>query len=40
MKNSRFFVAFTILALSLFAPCQNPPAQNGQSVDERAATGS
>jgi hypothetical protein len=40
MKNFGLLVAFTILALSLFAPCQNPPAQNGQSVDERAATGS
>jgi unsaturated rhamnogalacturonyl hydrolase len=45
MKNSRLLVtftlvAFTILALSLFAPCQNPPAQAAQSIDERAAAGS
>ncbi|MFZ0540653.1 MAG: glycoside hydrolase family 88 protein, partial [Candidatus Sulfotelmatobacter sp.] len=38
--NSRLLVAFTILALSLFAPCQNPPAQTAQSADERAAAGS
>ncbi|MGB6401678.1 MAG: glycoside hydrolase family 88 protein, partial [Candidatus Sulfotelmatobacter sp.] len=40
MKNSRLLVAFTILALSLLAPCQNPPAQTAQSADERAAAGS
>src|SRR5580700_2516548 len=44
MKNSRSFAAFTILtlsvfALSVFAPCQDNPAQGAQSIDERAAAG-
>ncbi|MGC2404452.1 MAG: glycoside hydrolase family 88 protein, partial [Acidobacteriaceae bacterium] len=45
MKNSRLLgaftiVEFTILALSLFAACQNPPPQAAQSADELAAAGS
>jgi unsaturated rhamnogalacturonyl hydrolase len=40
MKNSPLLVAFTILALCVFASCQNSFAQTAQSVDERASAGS
>ena len=37
MKNLPLLVAFIILAVSLFASCQNVPAQAAQSANERAA---
>jgi unsaturated rhamnogalacturonyl hydrolase len=40
MNNSRLCVAFAILALSLFSPCQNAPVQAAQVADEIAAAGS
>jgi hypothetical protein len=40
MTNSRLLVVLAILSLSLFAPCQNPPAQTTQPADELAAAGS
>jgi unsaturated rhamnogalacturonyl hydrolase len=40
MTNFRLLVAFTVLALSPFASCQNPPAPAAQSINELAAAGS
>lgn len=40
MKNFSMLVAFIIVALSLFAACQDVPAQAVQSADERASAGS
>jgi rhamnogalacturonyl hydrolase YesR len=40
MKNFPLLFASIIVALSAFAPCQNPPTQARQSADELAAAGS